>query len=516
MPISATAQFERRKLDKSMENTGHLMVSIAGESKDFVRTPVSTILVLDVSGSMNGNCGGAFAQPQPWAPHQPWGPIIYGGAHCSSLGGGAAWTGTVYNSKRKIDALKETARKLVEHLSSSDEVGLVTFSDVAEVVYERKAVENKDSIYAAINSMQPTSSTNMSGGLLQAFKMINKTFKGVKRIMLLTDGLANVGVSDPVGILQLIDQREGSTISTFGFGTDCNRKLLEDIAKAAGGNSYFIDSAEDLSNTFAKELGGILSCMAQNIEVKITPNKGVKVDSVLNNFTVEDKNGVAVIKAEDVYVGENKKILIKLQLEKVPNAKPRATSLAHVEVSFDDLVSKKHDTITLNPKVEYVKAADADKEAILEIREQLAIIEAAKAQAQAVQLASVGRYDDARGLIQCSMTALNDVGTKLCSDVAALSNDVFDNMREEKYTASYGATVCNDSFSTMKGKAGTKGISSVYATQGQKDMMRSFADPSDGTAINPPASISSVAPTEVNPPTPAVPEVKTFAKKRRK
>lgn len=503
MPISAKAQFERRKLDKSKEHTGHLMVSVAGESKDYVRTPVSTILVLDVSGSMNGQCGGAYRSWNNWIPGSPY--QIEQHVSYSS-----------YSPRTKMDALKETARKLVEHLSHTDEVGLVTFSDVATIVYERQKVENKGAVYNAINSMYPMGSTNMSGGLLQAFKMINKEFKGVKRIMLLTDGLANVGVSDASGLIDLLGLRDGSTISTFGFGTDCNRMLLEGMAKAAGGNSYFIDNAEDLSNTFAKELGGMLSCVAQNIEVKITPNKGVKVDLILNNFTVEDLQGTALIKAEDVYVGENKKILIKMNLEKVPRAKPRAISLAHIEVSYDDLITKKRETIKLNAKVEYVKGTHADTEIILEIREQLAIIEAAKAQEKAVRLANAGDFVGARSVIQCSMPMLNDVslaGSAMCTSAYNMTESMLDSFDASKYTASYGATVSNDVSNSLRSRAGTGGLSDLYSTKIQKDMVQSFANKSaEGTTINPPSPEIKQAVEQMKK---DAEEAKSFAKKRK-
>lgn len=494
MPISARAQFERRKLDKSKEHTGHLMVSVAGESKDFIRTPVSTILVLDISGSMSGACGN-----QQVVTSWP----TFGGYPMSSY---------MSYTKTKMDALKETAKKLIEHLSNADEVGIVTFSDVATVAYERKPLENKDAVYVAINSMHPTASTNMSGGLLQAFKMINQEFKGVKRIMLLTDGLANVGVSDPGSILELLGQRNGATISTFGFGMDCNRKLLEDIAKAAGGTPYFIDNAEDLSNTFAKELGGILSCVAQNIEIKVTPNKGVSVDVILNNFTVEDLHGTALIKAEDVYVGENKKILIKMKLDKVPKAKPRAISLAHIEVSYDDLVSKKRETIKLNAKVEYVKGDHADKEIVLEIREQIAIIEAAKAQEKAVVYANSGNFDAARDVISYSMLMLqgaSDAGSKLCGTAYNMTEDVMKGMTADSYTPSYGASVSNSVSNSLRSRAGTGGLSEIYATKAQSDMVKSFAS----VDVNKPTDIPKVIDPNVTEALNIAKE--TFAKKRK-
>ena len=83
MSISISTQFDREKVDHTQDYEGHLMVSMQAEDKEFTRTPISTVLVLDVSGSMHGStqCG-----------------------------------------KSKMDLLKETATKLVQNLTDNDEI----------------------------------------------------------------------------------------------------------------------------------------------------------------------------------------------------------------------------------------------------------------------------------------------------------------------------------------------------------------------------------------------------------
>ena len=115
MSISTSAQFERKKLDHTKDNLGHLMISIKAEDKDFDRTPVSIVLVLDLSGSMGGKIG----------KHQQKSDGMYFGD--APIG------------QRKIDALKETSRKLIEHISGQDEVAIISFSDVAEVLSDMRS-----------------------------------------------------------------------------------------------------------------------------------------------------------------------------------------------------------------------------------------------------------------------------------------------------------------------------------------------------------------------------------------
>ena len=235
--------------------------------------------------------------------------------------------------------MKDTAATLVRNLTDKDRIAIVTFSTSVSVLLPSQGAGNKEPVLRAIEQLTPTSSTNMSGGLIEGLRQIEEQFDGVQRIMLLTDGLANVGVSSREGLLALVKERDSkATISTFGFGAEgdgyggCDQELLADMAKAGGGNFYFIND-RDIGNVFARELGGIVSCQAQNITVKVTPNNGHEVVEVLNDFTVEDQNGTAVVTAGDIYVGEKKHVLFKMKISK-PNgeAKDRPFSFAKVEV----------------------------------------------------------------------------------------------------------------------------------------------------------------------------------------
>lgn len=503
MPISVKAQFERNKLDKSKAHSGYLMVSLAAKDTSFTRMPASFTLVLDVSGSMADPVtknqtsfgisnkwnppGDMFFCTNGLPPFNPFQPVQ------STV----EWN---WLAKRKIDVMKETAIKFVENLSEQDEISIVTFDSNVKVLVPRLKGANKESLKSLINSLQPGTSTNLSGGLLQACQLVNREFEGVRRVIALTDGLPNVGVSDPEGLKAVIAQMTttaGSkkpycTVSTFGFGTDCNQELLADMAKTGSGNYYFVADGADLQNTFAKELGGVLGCMAQNIEVKVSPNRGIKVESILNNFTVGDDNGVAVIKAEDIYVSENKHILIKLALKEVSKPKPRPVSIAHVEIAFDDLQTKKRQSISLNPKISYVKTSEADVIPVLEVVEQVAILEAAKAHKEAVKMANVGNFIGAASILRSASFFLDDAahrGSEIAMCASSMHNDAVDNFTPEKYNASYGSTVSASADSTLRTRVGTKGLSDVYMNDGAAKMTKAF-EATPTSSVVPPTPIS--------------------------
>ena len=453
--ISVSAQLDRKNIDRTKNYEGHLMVSIGAEDKDFDRTPVDVVLVLDVSGSMSGSTG------------------------CG---------------KSKIELLKDTATKLVRNLTDKDKIAIVAFASDVSVVLSSTEAGNKEPIIRAIEQLHPTSCTNMSGGFIEGLRQIDEKFNGVKRIMLLTDGLANAGVSNRDGLLNLVKERDSeSTLSTFGFGMDADQELLADMAKAAGGNFYFIND-RDIGNVFARELGGIVSCQAQNITVRVTPNNGHEVVKVLNDFTVEDEKGTAVITAGDIYVGETKHVLVRMKISK-PNgdAKNRPFSFAKVEVSYDDLGSGKRESTELRPKVKSVKPEDADKDPILEVQEQVAFLEAAGAQVKAVEFANNGDFDAARSLLEGMQEQVGFVaarGSKLAESVGATLNACKGDFEADRYTHSYGATLRSAAVGASRYRAssgvGTQFMSSLCSTSAQRSMEAAFTDDSlDVTPVEP-------------------------------
>lgn len=447
--VSASAQLDRRKVDGSEDYEGHLMVSIEGSDRDFKRTPICTVLVLDVSTSMSGP---------------------------------------------KLALLKETARKVAQNLTDKDEIAIVAFGSHVETVLERTNAGNREPVLAAISRLQTTGCTNMSGGFQQGLRQVNEKFKGVKRIMLLTDGMANEGIQDREGLLGMAKDRDSCcTMSTFGFGTDCDQELLADMAKVAGGNYYFIDG-KDIKNVFARELGGMLSCIGQNLQVRIRPNKGGEVLEVLNDFTVVDEGGEAVINAEDLFAGETKHVLVRFKVAR-PEGKPKARpfSAAHVEVSWDGVKSKRHEKIELNPKVTFVKARDADAEPVIEVAEQVALIDAANAQLAAVEAADRGDFSGARGILrgaEAMCMSLVDRGSHAAEGLRTTMRSSMKGFTASTYSAAFGSTVSNAAMNATKYRKGSGDdeaflSSNVMGTRSMDALEANFTD-DDGVNVDPP------------------------------
>lgn len=486
--LTASAQFGFEKISKESATVGHILASLKAEDPDFKRTPVSLALVIDISGSMTG------------------------AADTSSR-------------KSKIVAVKETAIKIVENLLDHDELSITVYGSHVETIVPRSKASDKAKFRAAIERISTMGCTNLSGGMLAGAGQLNpKEFKGVSRVLLLTDGQANEGVSDRDGLLNLVKQRQaGITLSTFGFGTDCAQDLLADMAKEGGGNYYFIDGANDAKAVFARELGGLAACQAQNIIVTFEPGKDVKVLEILNDYKVEDNNGVASIFAEDVYAGETKQVLIKVEVGK-PASSPKARpfSIGHLHFSWNDAKTARPGGEKLNVKVTFVAADEADKEEVLSVAEQVALFQAAKAQLEAVRLANEGNFAMAQASAQGGAHLLRAVaarGSALGAQVHTSYN--LNHFDAGNYSKGLGDKLSSNTRGFMKSRHTSDGsFSDAVKSEAGEEMVKNFggADDLAGSKAWPqagkPASGGGVVPPQVpdinvsvnvTPPAPATP-----------
>mmetsp|Transcript_2413 Transcript_2413/g.4479 ORF Transcript_2413/g.4479 Transcript_2413/m.4479 type:complete len:555 (+) Transcript_2413:2636-4300(+) len=274
------------------------------------RAPVDIVVALDISGSMNG---------------------------------------------RKLDLCKDTLCLLLRELSSQDRFGLVVFGDEArlEIPTRKLTKETKEAALSRIKSLGTDGCTNMSGGIGLAAQELHavESPHQVRAIFLLTDGLANVGISDREGILALTkgclgssqynqhDLEEGTTGSTvarpssseivihcFGYGVDHDREMLGAISKVTqGGTYYFVDKDSDVSSAFGDALGGVLSVVAQNatIQIKVPPESsalGVAITNVKHDKAVKqqeiDGSSSYHIPLGDFYAEESRDVIVETTLSR--------------------------------------------------------------------------------------------------------------------------------------------------------------------------------------------------------
>jgi Ca-activated chloride channel family protein len=186
----------------------------------------------------------------------------------------------------KIEKTKQAAMQLIGQLTNQDNLALVEFDDRVEVLFPSQHVVDREALKAEVQRIEPGGSTALYAGVeaggKQLLKIDSRTER-INRVILLSDGLANVGPSSTAALKGLGRSlsRQGVSVTTIGVGDDYNEDLMVGLAEASDANYYYVQDAEKLPEIFAKELGGLQTVTARNVQVVITCADGVEPMDVI-------------------------------------------------------------------------------------------------------------------------------------------------------------------------------------------------------------------------------------------
>ncbi|WPB78106.1 VWA domain-containing protein [Archangium violaceum] len=177
-------------------------------------------------------------------------------------------------SPDKLPLAKRSLRMLVDNLRDGDTVALVTYAGGVKLVLPPTGLEHKAVIHAALEDLTAGGSTAMANGIQLAYQQAMKTLDGhsFSRVLILSDGDANVGPASHEEILELIrgHVKEGITVTTVGFGMgNYKDTLMEQFADKGNGNHYYVDSLLQARRIFQEQLGGTLEVIAQDVKLQV-------------------------------------------------------------------------------------------------------------------------------------------------------------------------------------------------------------------------------------------------------
>jgi len=180
---------------------------------------------------------------------------------------------------RRLDLVKSSLNILVDNMRLGDQVSICTYAgSVGTVLNPTDLQENDaDAIKAIIADLEAGGSTAMASGLQNAYDVNSSGFLdgGVNRIIVCSDGDANVGATSHEDILELIQEYvdQGITLSTLGFGSgNYNDHLMEQLADQGNGNYYYIDSIDEAERLFTEELSGVMEVIAKDVKIQVEFN----------------------------------------------------------------------------------------------------------------------------------------------------------------------------------------------------------------------------------------------------
>ncbi|GAA4826416.1 vWA domain-containing protein [Algivirga pacifica] len=215
----------------------------------------------------------------------------------------------------KLHYAKKACEFVVDNLSSQDYLSLVIYDNEVNVLQHTVHPTNKQQLKQLIKGVTDRGSTNLSGGVLEGYNQAKAVFdaQNVNRVFLLSDGLANEGITDPEKLKEIARTKNLELqlgLSTFGVGSDFDELLMTGMAEQGSGNYYFIDSPDKIPEIFKEELKGLLSVYAQNATLKVSyPTQYMQLQQV-NGYEYQiTPNQEILINFRDIISEELKSVL---------------------------------------------------------------------------------------------------------------------------------------------------------------------------------------------------------------
>jgi Ca-activated chloride channel homolog len=180
----------------------------------------------------------------------------------------------------RLELVKEALRLLVDELGRNDSVAIVTFGNDARVMLEPTRASDRNQILGVIGELRPDGSTNLEAGLRLGYGLAREsmTENGIDRVVLASDGVANVGLTDPESILDAIrlDAEAGIELVSVGVGMgNFNDTLLEQLADQGDGFYAYVNVLDEARRLFTEDLTGTLQTVALDAKAQVEFDRDV-------------------------------------------------------------------------------------------------------------------------------------------------------------------------------------------------------------------------------------------------
>jgi len=292
----------------------------------------------------------------------------------------------------------QAAQGLVERLTPEDFLSVVIYDDTPETILPPQLVRDPAAIRTQLSKIQAGGCTNLSGGWLMGCDCVKaqQSSERINRVLLLTDGQANEGISDSRVLINTAREKaeQGIVTTTLGFGVGFNEDLLIGMANASGGNFYFIQSPDDAADVFRIEMESLVSVVAQNLTVTLQPEESVAIAGILNNYRSTVKGNNLEVFLGDVYGVEPKQLAVELSIS--PLSDLGVKNVATVAYQYQAIANGSIQSFTNQLPISLtVVAAEETVQPDAAVVEQASKLRIAKVKDEAVTLADQGDYSNA-------------------------------------------------------------------------------------------------------------------------
>lgn len=353
-------QTDRLLIRAQAESTRYLLARVTAPvaTRREERSPVNIAIVLDRSGSMAG--------------------------------------------ERKFALAREAVEQSLRLLRPEDRFSLVVYDTEIDVLAgsTRATPEATRQALRSLGEIEPRGGTNLGAGWLTGCEQVAEFLEDdrVSRCLLLTDGLANHGITDRSALARhaLELRRRGVATSTFGVGADFDERLLRDMAHEGGGNFYFIEGASQIPGMLTGELGEALEITLRRAALVVRPAGREHVET-LNRFHTRrgDAAGDARIELGDLVSGQELEVVLAVRF---PRGDAGSSSELRVELHSSGELLAEH---AAGCRWTYASHSENDRQPRnREVDRAVAALYAARARAEATEANRVGDFDRARQVLE--------------------------------------------------------------------------------------------------------------------
>ena len=316
----------------------------------------------------------------------------------------------------KMVRAREAAMFCVDQMLPTDRLSVVTFDDRIEVLFPSEPVTNKQAMKDLIARVTARGSTALHeawvrGGLTVSERLLDQ---GINRVVLITDGLANVGitstdeiVTQAMGLFQ-----RGVSTSTIGIGADFNEDLLMPMAQSGGGNAWHVVEPDDMQHIFQTELEGLIAQYAHTVSLSLIPADGVRIIDVLNDF---DLTETGRYRLPNLQAGSSLDIVAQLKV----GAEEIGTQmrLLDLRLGFTPQDAKQAEVLKQAHTVEFASGTVVDNSPVNdEVIKAVQFLMNARARNEAMKRMDAGDYAGAEAVLGTALSSTREA----CASFAAM------------------------------------------------------------------------------------------------
>jgi Ca-activated chloride channel family protein len=334
----------------------------------------------------------------------------------------------------KLKYARQAACFAVEQLQPRDRVSVTIYDDRIETIVPSCLAEDTTWILHRIQNIQERGSTALHAGWVEGGMQVSQhlTPEHLNRIILLSDGLANCGETNPDVIASDVKglSDRGVSTTTMGVGDYYNEDLLEAMAGSGDGSYYYIESPDQLPEIFNLEMQGIMGLFGRHVRLAVTSSVGVTVADMLNDFDVAPDGRYQL---PNLVKGSVFTAIARL---KIP-PQPQETDLCYFNLSWEAAETGKRAEISVALRLPAVSAAQLSEFPFNpEVQRDVALMMAARSKKEAIRFSDRGDYENAsKRLNEARQGVLNAPASPLTQQEAQSLSDLDSDLKQRRMNA---------------------------------------------------------------------------------